>query len=54
MYVMTASTFIYLVLTATVKLEPSLTHFMFVATTKLRWDEQNTLPQTHVRFIHVP
>lgn len=34
---------------ASVELQPPLTEFMLTATVKLRWDEQNVLPQTQVR-----
>ncbi|KAF5000944.1 hypothetical protein FDECE_11101 [Fusarium decemcellulare] len=30
------------------ELNPSLVDYMFTATSKLRWDEQNTMPQTHI------
>lgn len=30
------------------ELNPSLVDFMMLATSKLRWDEQNTMPHTQV------
>ncbi|KAH7264039.1 hypothetical protein B0J15DRAFT_489801 [Fusarium solani] len=30
------------------ELKPSLVDYMFTATSKLRWDEHNTMPQTHI------
>ncbi|KAJ6785299.1 hypothetical protein PWT90_01099 [Aphanocladium album] len=33
------------------ELQPPLTEFMMTATTKLRWDEQNALPQTHILLL---
>lgn len=31
-----------------VNLKPSLVDYMLIATSKLRWDEQNVMPQTQV------
>ncbi|OAA66101.1 HAM-2, protein required for hyphal anastomosis [Cordyceps fumosorosea ARSEF 2679] len=33
------------------ELQPPLTEFMMTATTKLRWDEQNALPQTQILLL---
>jgi hypothetical protein len=35
----------------TVNLNPSLVDYMIMATTRVRWDEGNFLPQCQVRFI---
>lgn len=32
------------------ELNPSLVDYMFTATSKLRWDEQNAMPQTQVSY----
>lgn len=36
-----------------VELNPSLVDFMMLATSKLRWDEQNTMPHTQVSMPYV-
>lgn len=36
-----------------VELNPSLVDFMMLATSKLRWDEQSTMPHTQVSHISV-